>query len=216
MFSIAQCRAKTFINDRGFTLIEMMVSVVILGLVLAVGMPSLSAWTNANKAASAAEFYMEGFRMARQQALGHNSASRILLTTNNDNGQMDWQVDICFPTSAVPCSDSSGTWSSPTSVAAGDHDGAAGYTSTFRSASNLPKLDVVAPTLLPMGTFSIYYTPLGWTDSSFATRLSRIQLDPGSAHAGQFPSTAIVVTLAGLPTRCEPGRALGDSRGCPP
>lgn len=216
MLSIGKHGSRSGVRARGFTLIEMMIVVVIVGVLLAVGVPSLTTWVSTNKAAATTEFYMEGFRMARQQAVGHNAASRIVLTTNNSNGQLDWQVDLCYPTSAVPCSDSTGNWSTPSTSAAGDQDGAAAYTSVFRAADNLPKLDVVVPTVQPSGAFAIYYSPLGWADPTFATRLSRIRFDPAAARAGQFASTAIVVTLAGMPSKCDPTVAVTDSRGCPP
>jgi len=201
---------------RGFTLIEMMVVVAILGIVLAVGIPKMTNWVATNKAASASEFYLEGFRLARQEALGHNAASRIVLTTNASTGQYDWQVDICFPTAAVPCSDTSGTWSDTATAASGDPEGTDGFKSVARPAVSLPPTSVVAPTLLPANSFSIYYTSLGWVDTGFAGRMSRIQLDPGPGYTNDLPSMAVVVTLAGMASKCYPNVDSSDARACPP
>ena len=202
--------------QRGFTLIEVMVVIVMLGVLLALGIPSLSAWIMANKAASANEFYMEGFRAARQQAIGHNTPSRIVLTSNDTTGQMDWQVDICFPVAGAPCTATSANWSTTTTAAPNDPDTGAKFTSLTRSADILPSTNVIAPTLLPTNAYAIYYTALGWVDTSFANRLTRLQLDPLPAYVSQLPTTAIAITLAGMPIRCNAGVAVTDSRGCPP
>lgn len=204
------------VKSAGFTLIEIMVAIAIFGVLLGLGIPSMSNWMLANKAASANEFYMEGFRAARQQAISHNTASRIILSPNQSTGQMDWQVDICFPVAGAQCTAVSGNWSTATSAAPNDPDPAATkYVSLRRSADVLPSTTVIAPSLLPAGAYSVYYTALGWVDTSFANRLTRLQLDPLPAYASQLPTSAIAITLAGMPTRCQVGAASTDSRSCP-
>ena len=200
----------------GFTLVETMVVLVIAGFLMAVGIPMMSTWLMTNKAASANEFYMEGFRLARQQAISHNTASRILLTANATNGQLDWQVDICFPTSSAPCLAGSTNWSTPAAPAAADPEGASGFRSVLRSAANLPPVSVIAPTLLPDGAYYVFYTALGWVDTSFTSRVTRLELAPAAAYAARVRTSAIAVTLGGMPTRCDPSVAVTDSRGCPP
>lgn len=203
-------------RSAGFTLIETMVVLVIAGLLMAVGIPAMSTWLMSNKAQAANQFYMDGFRLARQQAINHNTASRLLLTANAANGQLDWQVDICFPTSSAPCVEGSTNWSTPAAAAAADPEGASGFKSVLRSAANLPPSSVVAPTLLPSGAYYVFYTALGWVDTSFPSRVTRLELAPAPAYVGRVRTSAIAVTLGGMPTRCDPSLAVTDSRGCPP
>lgn len=200
----------------GFTLIEVMVVLAILGTLLAFGVPRMTLWSLSSKAAGATEFYAEGFKLARLQALGRNAASRIVLTTNAGNGQMDWQVDLCFPAPGVPCSNESGNWSSTTAPAAGDPEGAAGATSVFRSASALPPAAILQTSALPEGSSSVYFTASGWVDTDFGQRLNRIQFDPIASHAGRLHASALVVGLAGSVIKCDPGAGAGDARTCPP
>jgi type IV fimbrial biogenesis protein FimT len=201
---------------RGFTLIEAMVALAILGFLLAVGIPRMTLWTLSSKAMAATEFYAEGFKLARQQALGHNAASRLVLTVNAGNGQMDWQVDLCFPTPGVPCSNESGDWSSTAAPAGGDPQGAAGTASVFRSASALPSATILQPSVLPEGSSSVYFSASGWVDTQFGQRLSRIQFDPAASYAGRLHASALVIGLAGSVIKCDPGVAVSDARACPP
>lgn len=204
------------LNKNGYTMIELLVTISIFAIMLALGIPSMSKWVLASKARSASEFYVDGFSFARRQAVAHNAASRIVLTPNVNNGQMDWQVDICFPVGGVLCNEESGVWSTTSTAAANDPQGADGYTSVFRSADALPPAEVLVPTILPESASSIYYTPLGWVDTAYAARLTRLRLDPATQYAQDVPVVALVVTLAGMATKCDPTLPATDSRACPP
>jgi len=200
---------------RGFTLIELMIAVVVLGVLLAIAVPNMGAWMVSTKARSASEFYLEGFSMARRQAVTHNAASRIVLSPNTGNGQFDWQVDLCFPRPGTPCNDISGSWSSTATQAGNDPEGTAGFTSVFRSATSLPPSETLAASVLPAGATAVYYTPLGWVDTS-VTRLTQLRFDPSARYAHDVPVAAVAVSLAGMASRCDPTKAAGDSRACPP
>lgn len=203
-------------RGRGFTLIEMMVAIVVMGVLMAIAIPSMSAWLMATRARSAAEFYREGFTLARRQAVSHNSASRITLTVNPVSGQMDWQVDICFTIPGSPCNDLTGSWSTVDAPAGNDPQGAAGYRSVFRAASALPPTEVLTPSILPQGANAIYYTALGWVDPTIQPRVAQLRLDPAAALAHDVPVSAVTVSLAGMPSQCDPTREAGDARACPP
>lgn len=200
----------------GFTLIEALVAMAILAVLLGLGMPRMSNWLAAAKAAAASQFYAEGFALARAQALSHNSASRLVLATNPASGQPDWRVDICFPTASVPCSDASGDWSSTTAAAGGDPRGADGFVSVLRRADALPGTDVLSVQPAPAGAAAVYFTALGWIDTGVSPRLARIDLAPAAGRSGAFPAAAVVLTLAGLASKCDPNAAAHDARGCPP
>ena len=87
-------------RQAGFTLIELLVAITILSILLAVGIPTMGKWMSASRALTVAEFYTEGLKLARAEAIKRNVVSRFSLIANATSGQYDWQVDICVPTPA--------------------------------------------------------------------------------------------------------------------
>lgn len=198
----------------GYTLIEVVVGVAILGILLAVGIPNMANWIMANKARAASEFYLDGLSMARRQAVTHNARSRFVLTPGT-NGQFDWRVDLCFPAPGTPCADDEGNWSTAAAPSSGDPEGAAGFRSVFRSAASLPPSDVLIPVVAPAGASAVYFTEVGWVDTTTGGRLALLRLDPAPALANDLRTAAVAVTLAGVASKCDPAVAVPDSRACP-
>ncbi len=211
-----QLRRRARRGQGGFTLIELMITLTIFGVMLAIGIPAMGGWMLTSKARSASEFYLDGFATARRQAVSHNASSRILLTANPNSGQMDWQVDICFDVPGTPCNNTSGVWSTTAAPAPGDPEGAVGFRSVFRSADALPDSETLIPSVLPEGATTVYYTALGWVNGAVPTRLTQLRLDPAAKFQGKIPSVALSITLAGMPSRCDPTLPAADSRACPP
>jgi type IV fimbrial biogenesis protein FimT len=201
---------------RGFTLVEAAIVVTIMGIVLAVALPSMSNWLLGRKAFAAAVFYQDGLTLARNTAIAHNSRSRLVLTENAANAKMDWRVDICFPTSAIPCNDDTGGWSTTTADAPNDPDPAQGFRSIARSAEAMPGAGDLALAVDPSGATEVYFTSLGWVDTNVGPRVARINLAPSLTRANAFAPLAVVLTLAGIASICDPTAAAHDVRGCPP
>ena len=205
----------------GFSLVELLIATAILGILIVMGMPSLSTWVAGAKVNSMADFYLDGLRLARNGALQKSGASRFILT-QNANGQYDWEVDWCFPTSARPC-DTGGTarWSSTTTAASGDINVANPSLSVFRSADSLPPVSNVSLTLTPVNTLNIYYNSQGWVNTSVQPFLRQLRFD-AAASVNPNPATpnvrpvAIAINLSGVAERCDPIAAAADSRACSP
>lgn len=204
-------------HARGFTLIEMMVAVTILSILLAVGIPSMRAWLTSTRAGAASEFYAEGMRMARAEALKRNMASRLVLTTNAANGQQDWQVDICVDGTQL-CSPTTGTWSTTTTPLV--NQGATDFKSVFRSAKSLPPSGQMTVTPMPADATAVYFTPVGWVDGRVLTNLNQVIVGPTAGNASAFPTIAVYLTGGGSVIKCNPTTdavTIGakDSRKCP-
>lgn len=200
----------------GFTLIELLVTITVFGIMLAIGIPNAGSWLLANRARGVSEFYAEGFGMARREAIAHNTASRISLTPNADSGQMDWQIDLCYVGADTQCLPGQDGWSGTAAPAANDPLGAAGYKSVFRSAGGLPSAEVLRPSVLPEGSSQVYFTALGWVNTAFAERLTRLRIDAAGKYAHEVPAQALSITLAGMTIKCDPTASGADNRACPP
>ena len=211
----------------GFTLIELIIAISIIGILLVVGMPSLSIWVANAKVNSMADFYLEGLRLARNGAQQKSAASRFRLTglTLNANGQYNWRVDWCFPTSTAPC-DSTGSWSTTTVAATGDPN--YGHTtdplpslSVSRSGASLPPTANVSLSLTPGTATAIYFNGQGWVNTGVQPFLRQLRVDPAASY-NPNPTTpnvrpvSIAINLSGMAERCDPLAAAGDSRACSP
>ena len=201
--------------QRGFTLLEALVVVAIIGVLLAVGIPNMRSWLGNTAANGAAQFYAEGFRLAKHQALANNSRSRLVLTSNAQSGQLDWQVDVCFVSNDDQCGATSERWSDVDTPAATPANIDVSTASVFRSSASLPRPSAV--TITPDGTArAVYFTELGWVDGS-KPALTRLDLEPGNVEEGAdkpFRPTSVVLTLAGAVVVCRPDLD-DDPRSCP-
>lgn len=203
-------------GESGFTTLEALIAVALLAILLAIGMPSMSNWLGASAAANTSQFYAEGFRVAKSQALANNSRSRLVLSDNAQSGQRDWQVDVCFVSADDQCGADSVRWSNVDEAAATPATVEISTVSVLRSSASLPSPSKVSVT--PDGEArSVYFTELGWVDTG-KPALTRLDIAPGNLAEGAsapFPSSAVILTLAGTVVVCRPDLAAGESRSCP-
>jgi type IV fimbrial biogenesis protein FimT len=200
-------------RQAGFTLIELLVAITILSILLAVGIPTMGKWMSASRALTVAEFYTEGLKLARAEAIKRNVVSRFSLIANATSGQYDWQVDICVPTPAAPCDADGGNWSTTTTAGLGA--GVGDFLSVMRSSVTLPKANLVATTVTQAGADQVYFTPVGWVDATIAPTLKQITFAPAAGREGDFPASAVKLTLAGAVFKCNPDITnMSDSRAC--
>lgn len=68
----------------GFSLLELMVGVSILGVLLALALPSFSEWVRNNQVRTVAEALREGLQLARSEAIKRNTRVRLQLVSTLD------------------------------------------------------------------------------------------------------------------------------------
>ena len=69
---------------RGFSLVELLVVVAVLGIVLMLGLPNVSAWLQNTQIRNAAEAAISGLQLARAEALRRNRIVRFNLVDSLD------------------------------------------------------------------------------------------------------------------------------------
>ena len=176
---------------RGFTLIEAVIVIAILGFLAALGMPQMAAWLQGANVKSAAEFYTEGLRLARVEAVRRNAASRFRINTPDANG---WSVDWCQPTTTIPCNSGSGAWNNV-------------------NAQSGSAFGNVTLTVCPGGAADVIYTAVGWVNMLGAAPVSALRIDPPNVTA--VKSAQVEINLSGIVSNCDPSIAnVADSRHC--
>ncbi|WP_287655570.1 GspH/FimT family pseudopilin, partial [Accumulibacter sp.] len=69
---------------RGFSLVELLVGMAILGVLLAIAMPAFSNWLRNARVRTAAESVQNGLQLARAEAVRRNTSVRFQLVTTLD------------------------------------------------------------------------------------------------------------------------------------
>ncbi len=86
-------------SSRGFTLIEVMITLAVIGIMAALGLPSFFAWIQNQKIRSASEAVANGVQLARAEAISRNLSGGVQFILNQSTG--DWTVNT-VPASAKP------------------------------------------------------------------------------------------------------------------
>lgn len=78
---------------RGFTLVELLVSVTLLSILMALAAPSMSAWVRNSRVRAASESLQNGLRLAQAEAL-RRSRQVVFSTTTSTNPQSLFTAEV--------------------------------------------------------------------------------------------------------------------------
>ena len=93
-------------SERGFTLVEVMIALGILGILIMMGLPSLVTWIQNTQIRTAAEGMQAGLTLARAEALRRNTVVRFQLVDTLTSGcgfsatGTSWVVSLADTTAA--------------------------------------------------------------------------------------------------------------------
>lgn len=168
--------------QRGFTLIELMIVIVILAVLATLGIPSFMEMIQNTQVRTAAESILDGLQVARSEAVRRNAHTQFVLGPGTG-----WTVtEINPPTSGVAC----GTIS----------------TIQTRSGSEGSEKATVAVTgTVGPGATSVTFTPTGWTTGSCsANPIAQINVGSSVLDSTQERPMEIRVTASGGMRMCAP------------
>lgn len=97
--------------EHGVTLVELIVAIGIISILLAIGAPAFSSWTQNGQIRTTADAIQNGLQLARTEALKNNAQAIFSLTTSVDDGcaiyvagatgvAANWTVSSSDPTGA--------------------------------------------------------------------------------------------------------------------
>jgi len=187
--------------QRGITMIEIMVTIAILAIVMAVGAPGLAGWMQNNQIKTSAQNVLNGLQLARGEAVRRNA--RVKFTLTDAAGTTGWSVGCVTVTATCEANIQTGS--------------AADGGTTIRlgvSTATLAGADYAAPIAAGSGmngSAAVTFTAFGQVDAT-VTNITRI--DVTSATDTNARRLVIRIPDGGSPLLCDPVLPAGNSQSC--
>ncbi|MBK9020659.1 MAG: GspH/FimT family pseudopilin [Sulfuritalea sp.] len=213
-------------SGRGFSLVELVIAVAIMGMLLALALPSFSGYLRNVKLRAAAENFLTGIHLARSEALRMNTTVEFLMTTADP---------LAANVATAAASTAGRNWMVRTADLTTFIDGKFGLEGSGRATTadisvrindTAPPADADPdpPPAAPVA--NIIFNGLGRTTLAAPAIFkfndpdggARCVTDPGPP-AGTVRCLRVVVSVGGVARLCDPAVgaaavAAGDSRGC--
>lgn len=191
--------------QHGFNLIEVLVTMAVLGILIALGAPSLAEWLQNQQIRAAAEAIVNGMQVARGEAIRRNLPVQMVLEPPTSG----WT--ICEATVA-PCDSTTLTTDATLVIQSRSPD---------EGTSNANVTPVAAD--LATTAIAVTFSPLGSVVANFnaSPTLARVDVintrNACIADSGPMRCLRVVVTGGGSVRMCDPtpGVVSPDPRACP-
>ena len=178
------------LSQSGFSLVELMVVVVVIGVTAAAALPSYRVWIQNTRIRATAESIQNGLQKAKTEALRHNA--RVNFTLNAD---ASWSVACVTP------------------VADLDGDGFDDCPANIESAPAESSGNIAINT--DSGNMAITFTNFGTRDATLAANeFGQITIDMTSMDVADSRDLAVNVGVGGNVKMCDPNVAAPDPRAC--
>jgi type IV fimbrial biogenesis protein FimT len=183
-------------QEQGFTLIELMITVAIMGILLALGIPYFQDWIHNNQIRTAAESILSGMQSARGEAVKRNGWVQFVLTSPAAAGSASgWQIvwvtpppGGCPPMAVDPV----------TGVAVADP--------VLKTRSGDEGSATSSINIFPAGTTAITFDPLGrvGTDTDCGASMRQINVASAVINDTSVRPLEIRITSSGGIRLCAP------------
>jgi type IV fimbrial biogenesis protein FimT len=192
-------------RQRGFSILEAIVAVTVMGLLVAVTLPSASAWMRNLRLRNVADGLQAGLQQARNEAVRRNTPVSLWLVSTSDPAKMD---------SSCALSSTSGAWVVSVNSPAGacDTESTIVATHPLGDAAAMVKIQALQADAATAGTTVTFN---GFGQVSNADAIASVAVD--SAVSGpDYRKLRIVISSVGRVFMCD---ALvtdpSDPRKCP-
>lgn len=193
MLVLAKLSGKT--GHRGFTLVELMTVLAVIGVLAALGLPNYRIWIENTKIRTAAESIQTGLQKARVEAIKRNVRVQFVLGANSA-----WTVSCV---TAAQCPDLAG-----------------GVVET-RNANDGSSANITV-TATPAGSTTIVFTNLGTVSPASAIApvvpvpFTQLEFDNSTLGASDSRELRVMIGPGGVGRTCDPysGLSTTDPRKC--
>lgn len=176
---------------RGFTIIEIGITLAIIGILLAAGLPSFVTWIGNTQIRSGAEAILNGIQLARAEAVRRNMNTQFVLTDAAGSPPgTGWTVSV---------------------VSSGE------VVQTRSRNEGSPNAGVL---MTPAGSSTLTFNGMGRvvTNADLTSSITQVDIvNPGGglceADGGSMRCMQIRITLGNV-RMCDPKVAAGDPRAC--
>ncbi len=197
-------------GSSGATLIELMIGMVILGILIALGLPSFTTWLQSSQIRTSAEAIQNGLSLARAEAVNRNATVRFQLTSSMDStctlstSGANWVVSLDDP---------EGLCNSAPFTGAADVATAPRIIQTRPSSEGTPNAVVAASqnTIMFSGIGRVSPVPAG----NITINVTNPTGGTCAAAAGNMRCLRVVVSPGGQVRMCDPKFTSTDPQGCP-
>lgn len=179
-------------SGRGFTLIEIAITLVVLGILIFFAVPAFQTWTGNQQVRNVAESIQNGLRLAQAEATKRNAQVDFVLTGDDL---------VANPTNASPTASATGTsWVVRLNNPA-----------TFIQGKSAKEGN-------PNATIAVLSSPAGFDGTIGFTGLGRTTLGGALALEARNPASdrplQVLVSTGGKVRMCDDSRPAGDPQAC--
>ena len=200
---------KVLVLQRGFNLIEVLVTLAVLGILIALGAPSLAEFLQNQQVRAATEVIVNGMQVARGEALRRNLAVQMVIEPASSGWTSGWT--IC-EAAVEPCDSTTLTTDATLVIQSRSPEEGTGNARVTPVAA-----DLVTPAV------AVTFSPLGSVVPNFNASPTLARADVFSlrnaciSDGGPTRCLRVVVSGGGSIRMCDPtpGIPAGDPRACP-
>jgi type IV fimbrial biogenesis protein FimT len=189
--------------SRGFTLIELAITLALLGILLVLGMPNFAVWLQNSQVRVAAESIRDGLQLARAEAVRRNVPVRFQLTNNGSgSGLSNWAVDAS--------NDGGATFAVPIQ----SRFSAEGSANARVGLSTVAQPNPAYTTAIGAGVgmpASVVFTSFGRV---VAGGITRVDATSATLAAADTRRLVIVISPGGQIRMCDPQLPTSNAQGC--
>ncbi len=179
----------------GFSLIELMISLVVLAILITLGAPSFAEWLQNQQTRAAADATLNGLQVARAEGIRRNLPVQIVFTPPTTA----WVICEAISSPPPPC------------------DSTTPPASVIQSRIHEQSMRNASLFMTPVGTNTVIFNSLGGRRALISDPIPPFQIDV--SNPAMVASTArplrIVISPGGSVRMCDPATVAPDPRACP-